>query len=80
MQKKSFDGGDSASKKYKRGHGAPVVGSGGVCAWQESGFTRREDAFTFNFRKFYKFCTFNAICKDNAAVSSPQKKVHSRQL
>jgi hypothetical protein len=27
---------------------APVVGSGGVCVWQESGFSRREVVFTFN--------------------------------
>jgi hypothetical protein len=27
---------------------APMVGSGGVCVWQESGFSRREDVFTFN--------------------------------
>jgi hypothetical protein len=26
----------------------PIVGSGGVCVWQESGFSRREDVFTFN--------------------------------
>jgi hypothetical protein len=24
--------------------------------------------FTKKFYKFYKFCTFNAICKDNAAI------------
>jgi hypothetical protein len=55
-----------------------MVGSGGVCVLQESGvrfcagtfgrnlgFSRREDVFTH----FYKFCTFNAICKDNAAIS-----------
>jgi hypothetical protein len=81
-----------------------MVGSGGVCVWresgarwsvlclyvwQESGFSRREDVFTFNlpffflFQKFNEFCTFNAICKDNAAincVSVEHKKVHSRQL
>jgi hypothetical protein len=25
-----------------------MVGSGGVCVWRESGFSRREDVFTFN--------------------------------
>jgi hypothetical protein len=50
---------------------APMVGSGGVCLWQESGFSCREDVFTFNLfiKKFYKFCTFSAIFKDNAAIN-----------
>jgi hypothetical protein len=65
---------------------APMVGSGEVCfwlesgvrrsvlcwcVWQESGFSRREDVFTFNLlkNKLYKLCTFNAICKDNAAIN-----------
>jgi hypothetical protein len=26
----------------------PMVGSGGVCVWQESGFSRREDVFTLD--------------------------------
>jgi hypothetical protein len=49
---------------------APVVGSGGACVWQESGFSRREDVFTLIYfvKKCYKFCTSNAICKDNAAI------------
>jgi hypothetical protein len=55
------------------------------CVWQESGFSSREDIFTFNllFKTFYKFCTFNAICKDNAInciTVQQKKKVHSRQL
>jgi hypothetical protein len=62
------------------------VGSGGVCVWresgvrrsilcwcvwQESGFSHREDVFTFNLllKRCYKFCTLNAICKDNAAIN-----------
>jgi hypothetical protein len=63
------------------------MGSGGVCfwqesgvwrsvlcwcVWQESGFSRREDVFTFNL--IYK-CTFNAICKDNAAIIERNSKV-----
>jgi hypothetical protein len=33
---------------------------------------RREDVFTFNLleKKFYKFCTFNAICNANDAKNS----------
>jgi hypothetical protein len=27
---------------------APMVGSGGVCVWRESGFNRHEDVFKFN--------------------------------
>jgi hypothetical protein len=39
------------------------------CVWQECGFSRREDVFTFNLviKRFYKYYTFNAIYKDNAA-------------
>jgi hypothetical protein len=39
--------------------------------WQECGFSRSEDVFTFNLvlKTFYKLCTFDAICKDNAAVN-----------
>jgi hypothetical protein len=51
-----------------------VVGSGGSlesggqflcwCVWQESGFGRIEDVFTFYLLKkaFYKCCTSSAIC------------------
>jgi hypothetical protein len=48
----------------------PMVGSGRVCVWRESGFSRREDVFIFNYfiRTFYKFYTSNAICKDNATI------------
>jgi hypothetical protein len=55
--------------------------------WQESGVSRHEDLFSFNYiiKKFYKYCTFNAICKDNAAINYirpnvQHKKVHSHQL
>jgi hypothetical protein len=65
---------------------APMVGSGGICdwwesgirrlvlcrcVWQESGFSRREDVFTFNLllKKFYKCCTLSVIYKDNAAIN-----------
>jgi hypothetical protein len=61
---------------------APEVGSCGVCVrresgdrrsvlcwcvWQECGFGRREDVFTFN--AIYTCFTFSAICKDNAAIN-----------
>jgi hypothetical protein len=62
--KSSSDGGDSDSKKNSKGAMVvSMVGSGGVCVrqesgvrrsvlcwcvWQESGFGRREDVFTFN--------------------------------
>lgn len=41
------------------------------CVQRESGFSRREDFFTFNVRKNadYKLCTLNAICKGNGAVN-----------
>jgi hypothetical protein len=41
------------------------------CVWQESGFSRREDVFTFNWlkREFYKFCTLKSSFKDNAAIN-----------
>jgi hypothetical protein len=48
---------------------------------QESGFSRREDVYTFNLlkNKFYKCCAFIAICKDNAAINciTQHKKVHT---
>jgi hypothetical protein len=42
-----------------------------------SGFSRREDVFTFHL--LYKFCTFNVICKDSAAINciTFQNKFHS---
>lgn len=41
-----------------------------VCVWQEFGFSRSEYVSTFIYitKKFDRFCTFNATCKDNAAV------------
>jgi hypothetical protein len=82
--KLSSDGGDLVARNANETIVAPVVGSGGVCVWecgvrrsvlcwcvwQESGLSRREDVFTFNLVKgrFYKFCTFNATSKDNAAI------------
>jgi hypothetical protein len=77
---------------------APVVVSGGVCLWRESGgrfcvgaFGRNLVSFAvkifphliYFIKKFYKFCTFNAICKDNAAINffcSTQKKINSHLL
>jgi hypothetical protein len=48
------NGGDSASKKCERGCGGVYGGAWSQavgfasCVWQESGFSRREDVFTFN--------------------------------
>jgi hypothetical protein len=82
--KLSFDGGDSGSKKCKRGYdGAygevwrslPLVGVWRSvlcwCVWQESGLSRREDVshLIYFIKTCYNFCTFNAICKDNAAIN-----------
>jgi hypothetical protein len=42
------------------------------CVWQEPGCSRREDVFTFNLLKtenLLKFCTFNAMYKDDAAIN-----------
>jgi hypothetical protein len=40
------------------------------CVWQESGFSRREDVFILNLlHKEILVCTFNAICKVNAATN-----------
>jgi hypothetical protein len=39
------------------------------CVWQKSDLSFSEDVFTFDlvYKRFYKFCTFNAICKGSAA-------------
>jgi hypothetical protein len=78
----------------------PVLGSGGVCAWRESGVRRsglclcvwQESGFSrlkmcshliYFINKFYKCCTFNAICKDNATINCitvQHKEVHFRHL
>jgi hypothetical protein len=41
------------------------------CIWQESDFSRSEYFFKFNllYNFFYKFFTFNAICRDNAGIN-----------
>jgi hypothetical protein len=36
------------ARNGKEAVGTPMVGSGGICVWQESGFSRREDVFKFN--------------------------------
>jgi hypothetical protein len=98
--KLSSDGGDSGSKKWRRlwwglqetafcGIWKYGVRRSVLCChvWQESGVSRHEDFFSFNYiiKKFYKYCTFNVICKDNAAINYirpnvQHKKVHSHQL
>jgi hypothetical protein len=90
MRKKlelNSDIGVSGSRKYtNKAMMAPVMGSGEVCVWRESGvrqsilcwciwqgygFSRREDVFTLNlvYKRFFYKCTFNAICKDIAAIN-----------
>jgi hypothetical protein len=95
------DGGDSGSKKCKRGCGGAYDGIWRslrlVGVWsQEVGFAlvrlvgiwpqvtvKMFLHFIYYFMKCYKFCTFNAICKDNAAINcitDQHKKMYSRQL
>lgn len=68
-----------------RNANASAVGSGGICVWKESEFSRREDVFIFNLT--YKedtqiLLTFNAISKDNVAINriTVQQKSSSSQL
>jgi hypothetical protein len=98
MRKKlklSPDGGDPGSKKCKRGYGGAC---GGVWRSLESGGRFCVGAFGRNLasvamkmfthficfiKKFYKFCTFNAICNDNAEINClnvQHKEFHSRQV
>jgi hypothetical protein len=37
------------------------------CAWQELDFSRRENVHTLNL--LHKCCTYNTICKTNAAIN-----------
>jgi hypothetical protein len=47
---------------------APMVGCGGVCAWQNFAFSRHEDVSRLlQFKEVNKY-TFNAMCKDNNAT------------
>jgi hypothetical protein len=65
-----------------------VVGSGGRFCVGEFGRNLTSVAvkmfshLIYFVKKFYKFCTFNAISIDNAAKNgiNVQQKVHSRQL
>jgi hypothetical protein len=79
------DCGDSGSKKCKRGDDGANGGVwrslrlAGVCSqFCVSAFGRNLPSVAvkmfshliyFFFKKFYKFCTFSAICKDNAAIN-----------
>jgi hypothetical protein len=86
--KLSLEGGDSGSKKYKRGYGSAwSVESGGRCF--VSTFGRNMVLVAVNklshlFYHFflYKFCTFKAICKYNATIDciTVRHKFHLRQL
>jgi hypothetical protein len=96
--KLSSDGGDSGSKKYMRSYGmvwrslclAGVCESGGrfcVGAFGRNLASIAVKMFSHSIyfvKKFYKFCNFNAICKDNAAINcitvQHTKKVRSGQL
>jgi hypothetical protein len=72
---------------------ASVVGSGGVCVQRESGFCSQAVGFVLVclavtvkmfphlihvIKTFYKFCTFYAICKDNAAINCKTGSSHKR--
>jgi hypothetical protein len=85
--KLSSDGGDSGSKKYKQGYGG-VWRSLRLCGSLESGGRFCVGEFGRNLapvavkmfshtllfiKKCYKFCDFNAICKDNAATNCVRK-------
>jgi hypothetical protein len=83
----SSDGGASGRKKCKRRYGRAYGGVwqslrlAGVWSQavgfvlvrlQESGFSSRENVFTFyllHTEIFRKLCAFSAICKDNAAIN-----------
>jgi hypothetical protein len=90
--KLSSDGGDSDSKRCKRGYGGAYGGVWRTLRLTESAFGRSLEsgvrfcvgAFGRNLatvavkmfphliciiKKFYKLCTFDAICKDNAAMN-----------
>jgi hypothetical protein len=66
----------------------PMVLSGRICVWRESGVKLSVCVgifFAINFlkKKFYKLFTFSAIYKDNAAVifiAVQHKTFNSRQL
>jgi hypothetical protein len=93
MRKKlklSPDGGDSGSKKCKRRYGGAYGGVwrklrlAGVrrsvscwCLWQKSGFSRREDVFSFNLfhRHFINFVLSMRFAK----IKLSTKEVHSHQ-
>jgi hypothetical protein len=74
------DGGDFGSKKCIRGYGGvwPSLRLAGVWSqavgfvlvrlagiWLQSPFSH----LIYFIKKFYKFRTFNAICKDNSAIN-----------
>jgi hypothetical protein len=65
---------DSGSNKYKRGYG-------GACGkvWWNPCFSHSVQFII----KFYKFCTLNSICKDNAVINCitiQHKHIHYVQL
>jgi hypothetical protein len=77
MRKKlklSSDGGDSGSKKCKRGLQWGPAESGFRrsvlcwCDWQED--VKMFSHLIYIIKKSYKRRTFNATCKDNAALNS----------
>jgi hypothetical protein len=72
--KLSSDGGDSGSKKRKRGYGGAYGGVWRtlrlVGVWnQASAALKNSSHLIYSLKKFYKCCTFNAICKDSAAIN-----------
>jgi hypothetical protein len=83
--KLSSDGGDSGSKECKRGYGGIWQSLRLARVWSlKSGSRFCAGVFGRNLapvamkmfshlihfiKKSYKFCTFNAICKENAAIN-----------
>jgi hypothetical protein len=83
-KKLSYGGGESRSKKCKRGYGgaygevwrrmnlAGVCWRSCVCAFGRSLASVALKMFShviYFVKKCYKCCTLNAICKDNAAIN-----------
>jgi hypothetical protein len=83
--KLSSDGGDSGSKKLKRGYGGVWRSLGLAGVWSRGGGVgfvlvhlvgiwlhsplKMFSRLIYFVKKFYKFCTLNAIYKDNAAIN-----------
>jgi hypothetical protein len=89
--KLSSDGDDSCSKKCKEGYGGVWQSLQLVGRFCDVAFGRKLASVAVKMfshliqfeNEFYKFCSFNAIFKDNAAtkyINDRHKKVYSRQF